>query len=394
MEFSKRISTLQPSAIREILKVTQDPSVISFAAGNPSPLSFPSVEMAEIAKDIFENNYATALQYGISEGYAPLRELAKDRLMEKYNTGSEDDDLIIVSGGQQGIELAAKVFLNEGDTIISEVPSFVGALNAFRSYNVNLVGVPMESDGMDMNRLEMELKSQKNVKLVYVIPTFQNPSGRTMSLEKRKRLLELADKYNFLIIEDSPYFELRYSGEYVPTIKSLDKNQRVIYVGSYSKILSPGIRVGLVLAPKAITQKMVVAKQVSDVHTNLFFMMIVAEFLKRHDIDLHIQKIRALYKQKRDLMLSAIGQNFDRRVKVERPDGGLFLWCELPEGYDGAELCRLAGGYKVAAVPGVSFETDETRVSPGFRLNFSLPTEEQIKTGIELMAKAIKTYLG
>ena len=393
MEFSDRISTLQPSAIREILKVTQDPTVISFAAGNPSPLSFPAAEMAEIAGDIFKNNYAAALQYGISEGYAPLRELAAARLRDKYATGTDDDDLIIVSGGQQGIELAAKVFLNEGDTVISEVPSFVGALNAFRSYNINLVGVPMGEGGMDMDLLETELKRQKNVKLLYVIPTFQNPSGSTMSIDRRKRLLELAEQYNFLIIEDSPYFELRYSGEYVPTIKSMDKNGRVIYVGSYSKILSPGIRVGLVLAQKEIIQKMVVAKQVSDVHTNLFFTMIVAEYLKRYDIDAHIAKICALYTAKRDLMLSAIEREFDPRVRIYKPDGGIFLWCELPKGYDGVELCRLAGTYKVAAVPGVSFETDESRVSPGFRLNFSLPTDQQIETGIGFMGKAIKSYL-
>lgn len=394
MEFSKRISTLQPSAIREILKVTQDPTVISFAAGNPSPLSFPSEEMADIAREIFENDYASALQYGISEGYTPLREITAARLLQKYNTGTEDDDLIIVSGGQQGIELTAKVFLDEGDTILSEVPSFVGALNAFRSYNVNLVGVPMESDGLDLDILEQELKTQPNVKLLYVIPTFQNPSGRTMSLEKRLRILELADKYDFYILEDSPYFELRYSGKPIPSIKSMDKNGRVIYVGSYSKILSPGIRVGFVCAPKTILQKIIVAKQVSDVHTNQFFMMLVARFLERYDIDAHIRKIRGIYTAKRDLMLDEIAKNFDKRVYVEKPDGGLFIWCELPKGYDGVKLCRLAGTHKVAAVPGVSFETDERRVSAGFRLNFSLPTEEQIRTGIALMGGAINEYLG
>jgi len=368
--------------------------VISFAAGNPSPLSFPAKEMADIARGIFENDYASALQYGISEGYTPLRELTAKRLREKYGTGTDDDDLIIVSGGQQGIELTAKVFLDEGDTILSEVPSFVGALNAFRSYNVNLVGIPMEPDGLDIGILERELKTQPNVKLLYVIPTFQNPSGRTMSLEKRKKLLDLAEKYDFHIIEDSPYFELRYSGDPVPSIKSLDKSGRVIYVGSYSKILSPGIRVGFVLASKAIMPKIIVAKQVSDVHTNQFFMMLVTRFLEKYDIDEHIKRIRGIYTAKRDLMLGEIGKHFDERVSVQKPDGGLFIWCELPEGYDGVALCRLAGKHKVAAVPGVSFETDESRVSPGFRLNFSLPTEEQIRDGIALMGGAIKDYLG
>lgn len=392
--FSDRINELKPSAIREILKVTQNPSVISFAAGNPSVETFPAAEMAEIAQDLFTNRAGAALQYGVTEGYTPLREITAARLRDKYSIGSPNDDLIIVSGGQQGMDLSAKAFLNENDTIICENPSFIGSLNCFRSYKANLVGVPLQFDGMDMDKLEETLKTEKNVKLIYVIPTFQNPTGRVMSLEKREKLLELASRYDVIIIEDNPYFELRYSGEYVPAIKSLDTEGRVIYVGSYSKILSPGIRLGFVCAPKVVMGKLVVGKQVTDVHTNLFFQMLAHDFLSRYNLEEHIEKIRALYRSKRDAMISAMEKSFGEMMNFEKPDGGLFIWCGLPEGYDGAELCKISGQKGVAAVPGSSFLVNDRDVSPYVRFNFSLPTYEQIDKGISLFADALREYLG
>ena len=394
IEFSNRISALQPSTIREILKVTADKEVISLAAGNPAAESFPSAKMAAIAAYIFQNNPAAALQYGISEGAVELRTLTATRMKEQFQVGRDFDDCIIVSGGQQGIELTAKVFLNEGDTLLCETPSFIGALNAFRSYKANLVGIPMEEDGIDLTALEQALKTEKNVKLLYVIPTFQNPSGKTMSLEKRKALLDLANKYNFYIIEDSPYFELRYSGQPVPSIKSLDTEGRVIYVGSYSKVLAPGIRVGYVIAEQSIISKIVVAKQVSDVHTNQFFMLLVAEYLKKYDMNAHIRNLCELYRVKRDSMHAAMQEYFDKSVTYTVPDGGLFLWAELPKGYDGFELCRRASQKKVAAVPGSSFFVDESAVSGTFRLNFSLPGIEKIQRGIQILGESIHDYLG
>ncbi len=391
--FSNRIAALKPSAIREILKVTQNPEVISFAAGNPSPDTFPANEMAEIAQQLFRTNAAEALQYGVTEGYAPLREQTQKRLREQYQTGTDADDLIITTGGQQVIELMAKVFLNEDDVVICEDPSFIGALNAFRSYNAKLVGCPTDENGMRMDALEKLLQEVPNVKLIYTIPTFQNPTGKTLPTSRRREMLQLAEKYNVLILEDNPYFELRYSGEAVPSIKSMDADGRVIYAGSYSKVIAPGLRMGFVCANKEVISKLVVAKQTSDVHTNLFFQMVISEFLQKYDLDAHIANVCKLYVKKRDKMLQEIERHFDARVQVTHPDGGLFLWVQLPEGCDGMELCRRIGAQKVAAVPGVSFLVDETMRCPGIRLNFSLPTDEQMEKGIAVMGQVMDEYM-
>ncbi len=392
--FSDRISSLQPSAIREILKVTQLPGVISFSAGNPAPETFPKDELAEISSEIFKNEFAAALQYGISEGFGPLRELMKSRLSGKYGIGREYDDLIIVSGGQQGMDLACKVLLNEGDTLICENPSFIGSLNAFRSYSLNLVGVPVDADGMDMDALESALSAHPETKLIYTIPAFQNPTGAYMSLERRHKILELAQKFDVIILEDSPYFELQYSGEMLPTLKSLDTEGRVIYVGSFSKIVSPGIRVGLACAHRDIISKMTVAKQVSDVHSNLFFQMAIARFFERYDVDAHIAKCRDIYRKKRDAMTDAIGRHFGGLADFTPPSGGLFLWCDLPAGYDAAEFCSLCSRRKVVGVPGSAFLVDEREISGGFRLNFSLPSFGQIEEGITIMGECLKEFIG
>jgi len=393
MEFSTRISSLKPSAIREILKVTQDPTVISFAAGNPAPETFPAEEMSIIAADLFANRSATALQYGITEGYAPLRDAITKRMHEKYGVGGDGDITFVTTGGQQVIELAAKVLVNEGDTVLCEAPSFVGALNAFRSYKANLVGIPMDAEGVDVDRLEQALKTEKNVKLVYLIPTFQNPSGCTLSLERRKRVAELAEKYNVYVIEDNPYFDLRYSGEYVPPIKCFDKAGRIIYAGSFSKVLSPGIRIGYTVAPAEVANKMIVAKQVSDVHTNLFFQMLVGDYLMKYDLDQHIAQICDIYKKKCNLMIELAEKNFGDRVSFIRPDGGLFMWFTIPGGRNSFDFCKMASAKKVAAVPGNSFSVDESEISSSFRLNFSLATPEQMQKGMAILGETLTEFL-
>lgn len=384
---------LKSSTIREMLKMPQTPDSISFSAGNPSPLTFPHEEMAKIAADIFINDYQSALQYGITEGYEPLRETIKQRMSGKYGIGSGLDDVIVTSGGQQVIDLSIKVLVNENDTVLCESPSFIGALNAFRSYNTRLVGVPVDKDGMDIDYLEKALRTEPNVRLIYTIPTFHNPCGCTMSLVRRRRLIELAKEYNVLILEDSPYFELRYSGEDLPTLKSMDTEGHVIFAGSFSKVIAPGIRVGFVCAHRDIVYKMTVAKQVIDVHTNLFFQILVDRYLRMDIIDGHIGMCRALYRQKRDRMLEAMDRHMSGLAAWNVPDGGLFIWAELSEGYDGLELCRRLKERSISCVPGNTFCIDVNQVSRGFRLNFSLPSDEQIDRGIAVIGRVLSEYI-
>ena len=253
--FSEKVSHLQASAIREILKFTSDPEVISFAAGNPAPEAFPIDEVRRISAKLFEEEPINVLQYGITEGYTPLRDLMKERMLAQGNFKPDSEDLIITSGAQQVMELACKSLCNPGDTLIAEAPSFIGSLNAFKSYNVNLVGVPMDDDGMDPAALEATLKANPNTKLIYLIPNFQNPTGRTTTLERRRELYALAQKYNTMILEDDPYGDLRFAGEDVPSIKSMDTDGRVIYAGSFSKVLAPGIRVGYGITPRRSSRR-------------------------------------------------------------------------------------------------------------------------------------------
>ena len=395
--FSDKLAALKPSAIREIFKSLTDPSIISFAAGNPAPESFPVDDIARFASEIFATEPVTALQYSMTEGYPPLRRAVTERQISRFGAGMyrEGDSTVIVSGGQQGIELACKAFCNEGDAVICEDPSFIGALNAFRSNGVRTVGVPLESDGIELEALEETLRQETRAKLLYLIPTFQNPSGITTSLEKRMRILELAEKYNIMILEDNPYGELRFGGEDVPTLKALEgegKNGRVIYCSSFSKILSAGMRVGFVIAPEAITSKMVVAKQSEDVHTNIFFQMLTYRFMTECELDAHIERINELYRRKCALMLDCIDRYIPSdKVTFTRPDGGLFILGTLTDGTDSSALVRAALERKVAVVPGATFNCDPSKPSPSFRLNYSTPSDEQIETGIRALGDAVRS---
>ena len=389
-KISNKFVSMKPSAIREIFKSLGKPGCISFAAGNPSPESFPIPQIKEIADDILANDPITALQYGVTEGYAPLRDLVKQRLKRVYNIGTPDDETIIVTGGQQGIELTCKVMCNEGDVVISENPSFIGALNSFRSLGAKLVGVPLKDDGMDIAALENALKSNPKTKLIYTIPSFQNPAGITSTLENRKAVYELARKYDVLIIEDNPYGDLRFAGEDVPTYKSFDTDGRVVYCGSFSKILSAGIRVGTLTANKELVSKIVVAKQVEDVHTNAFFQMVCAKYMSEYDLEGHIEKIRKLYMHKAGLMIAALEKYMPADVKFTRPDGGIFLWCSLPEGYSLDEFVKRCSDKNVFVVPGTAFLPDESEVTRSFRLNYSMPSDEEIDRGIKLLAEVVQ----
>ncbi len=392
-KFSDKVKHLEASAIREIFKLLAKPGIISFAGGAPDPNLFPKKEFAEIAKEILEKDGNTALQYGITEGYAPLREWTKNRLIGQ-GILTENDDVIIVSGGQQGIDLATKSLINPGDGIICEEPSFIGGLNCFRSYNAELYGVPVLSDGIDTEKLEETLKEHKNIKLLYTISTFQNPSGITISLEKRKKILELAEKYDFLIYEDNPYGELRFSGEEIPTLKSLDKNDRVIYFGSFSKVLAPGMRLGFTSAPALLLERMIICKQTEDVHTNVLSQMIAYEFVSRYSIDEHISKLREAYGKKCKLMMECMDKYFPASVEHTCPEGGLFLYCTMPEGYDSKELMKKALEKNVAFVPGTSCMIDDKASYSTFRMNYSTAYEEDIKTGIKALGEVLHQFMG
>ncbi len=391
-EFSNRISSLQPSAIREILKATADPSIIPLAAGNPAPDAFPVEEVQSIAADILDTRPIDALQYGVSEGYTPLRNTVSKWMKQREDIGREFDDLIIVSGATQVMDLTTKVLCNEGDTVICEEPSFIGSLNCFRSYGCKLKGIPVEADGMNIDALEKALKETDNAKFIYTIPNFQNPSGATMSFEKRKRLYALAKQYGVMILEDNPYGDLRVEGDKIPTIKSMDNDGIVIYAGSFSKILSPGLRVAYCIAPKEVLAKMTVGKQAADVHTPCLNQMIVDEWFKKYDVEAHISKIQNIYRKKLNLMCECIDRELGDFVEYVKPQGGLFIWCRLPDSVDMLEFVKKAVDKKVAVVPGNAFLMNDTDSTQYIRLNFSTPSDEAIVKGIKALGEVAGEY--
>jgi 2-aminoadipate transaminase len=390
--------TIKPSAIREIFKALADPTIISFAAGNPSPDAFPVEQIQELSDIIYEQMPVAALQYSITEGYIPLREKIAARIKTKFNISGDGDMLLITTGGQQGIDLTCKVMCNEGDVVICEKPSFIGALNAFKANGAKPVAIDMQSDGIDLEKLELALKTHENAKIIYLIPTFQNPSGTTMSLEKRKAVLELAKKYQVIILEDNPYGELRFGGEDIPTIKSMDNDGLGVYCSSFSKIIAPAIRVGYLSVPEELAQKIVVAKQVNDVHTNMYFQLVCNLFLEKFDIDAHIAKMRGIYKNKCALMLSEMDKKLkklndkDKEIKYTRPDGGFFVWCTLPENIELSKFVKTCIDNKLAVVPGGTFLADENEITRSFRVNFSMPSEAQIIEGVNILAKSAEQF--
>lgn len=388
--FSDRVNSLKPSAIREIFKYAADPEVVSLSAGNPAPDAFPAKEIAEISADLLSRRPVDALQYGLTEGYAPLRDYLKKYMKDKYGIGSENDRLIITSGAQQVMDLAAKSLCNEGDVVICEAPSFIGSLNSFRSYNARLVGVPVESDGINTEILEEKLKTEKNVRFIYVIPNFQNPSGVTMSLEKRKKVYSLAKKYGVMILEDNPYGELRYFGENVPAIKSLDTDGIVMYAGSFSKVISPGMRVGWCVAPNPVIQKMVVCKQGQDVHTNMWSQIVIHEYVTKYDFEEHLNYLRELYRKKARFMMDLLDEHLAPYITYDKIDGGLFIMCKLPDNINMLDFCKEAVKRKVCVVPGNAFLTDETEKCHTFRVNFSTPTDQQLEKGVKILGELIK----
>lgn len=391
--FADRVKPMKGSAIREMFKRMADPEIISLAGGNPASELFPADELSKIAGKILMTSPTVALQYGTTDGYPKMRECAIARA-KKVGAYKDTDAVLVMTGANQGIDLVAKAIINKGDKVIVEDPSFIGSLNAFRAYECQLLGVPVDADGMDMEKLEDVLKNNPDAKFIYTIPTFQNPTGVTMSEDKRKKLLDLASKYNVLVLEDNPYGDLRFNGEELPTLKSLDTEDRVIYCGSFSKILSPGMRLGYVIGTPALMEKVEMLKQVNDVHTPMLTQMMCVQFMKKYDIDKYIEKNKKLYRDKCQTMLDAMEEFFpEGKVTWTVPDGGIFIWCECKGIESVEEIVNKCLEKKVAIVPGTNFAVDQSLPSNKFRLNFSSASKEQIKEGVKRLGEVLTELL-
>ncbi|ABR46274.1 putative transcriptional regulator, GntR family [Alkaliphilus metalliredigens QYMF] len=388
MKFARRMEALKASEIREILKLIENPDVISFAGGLPAPELFPVEEMKKVSVAVLEEDGQQALQYSATEGYRPLREKIAKR-MEVIGIGTTADNILITSGSQQGLDFSGKVFLDEDDVVVCESPSYLGAINAFRAYSPKFVEIETDEDGMIIEDLEKALAETKNIKMIYVIPDFQNPSGRTWSIERRKRLIALANQYDLPVVEDNPYGELRFEGERPPAIKSFDTEGRVIYLGTFSKTFCPGLRLGWTLGDGELLQKYIFVKQGADLHTNTLTQRELNKFLEMYDIDAHIEKIKDVYRKRRDVMMDSIKKYFPKNVKYTYPEGGLFTWCELPQEMNAREIFLKSIKVNVAFVPGGSFFPNGGKENT-FRLNYSMMSEEKIEEGIKRLGKVLQ----
>ena len=332
---------MKASEIRESYKLMHIPGMISLSSGSPDPALYPTEQMKQAAIAVFEEAGQTAMAYGETDGYVPLREKIVDKMIKKANVKCDINNILIVSGSQQALEFSAKIFINEGDTIACETPSYMGAFNAFNPYKPNYASVPTDKDGMLPDELDKILSENDRVKLIYVIPNFQNPTGHTWSLERRKAFMETVNKYEIPVLEDDPYGELIFEGEPLPSLKSMDTKGLVIYAGSFSKILAPGYRIGWICASQRIVEKYMFAKQGADLQATTSAQMEINQFMEMFDLDEHVKKIRACYKHKRDIMLKAMDENFPNCVRWEKPAGGLFIWVTLPEGIDSKDILKV-----------------------------------------------------
>lgn len=383
---SRRSAGLYGSMTRKLMHVMSDPEVISFGGGLPAWDLFPVEEVREVADLVLRADGPAVLQYSTSEGYLPLRQM----IVERYRArGFELDveNVIIDTGSMQGIDLIAKLLLDEGDTVLVGDPTFLTALQAFSFYRVNYVTVPLDEAGMRVEEIPQLLERQR-VKLIYIMPNFQNPSGQTLSLERRRKLVDIAAHYGVPILEDDAYGELRYDGEPLPALKAVDRQGSVIYLGSFSKSLSPGLRVGFIVAPGPIMEKLVYAKQAADLHTSVLPQRIVHEFLRQDLLDPHVQTMIKSYRRRRDAMLQAMADHFPQDVSWSRPQGGIFLWVTLPQGRDAGLLFDRALAEKVVYVPGANYFANGGGENT-MRLNYSAYTEEKIVQGVERLARVI-----
>jgi len=391
--FSKKTMEMKASEVRELLKLVETSDVISLAGGLPAPETFPVEIIKDITTEVLEKHADKALQYGTTKGFTPLR-LALARWMEKrYGIPMSKVEIMTVAGSQQALDLIGRVFINPGDVIAVEGPTYLAAIQAFKYYEPEFVSIPMDDDGMRIDVLEEKLaelkRDGKRLKVLYTVSTFQNPMGVTMSVDRRKRLVELANEYDFLIVEDGPYSELRYSGEPIPPIKHFDDSGRVIYLGTFSKILAPGFRVGWIAAHPHLIRKMEIAKQSIDLCTNMLGQVIAWKYVEDGHLDRHIPEIVKFYKPRRDAMLEALEEYMPEGIRWTKPDGGMFVWVTLPEGIDTKLMMEKAVAKGVAYVPGEAFFAHR-EVKNAMRLNFTYVPEEKIREGIKRLAEGVK----
>lgn len=391
--FARRAERVQPSAIREFLALAGQPGITSFAGGYPDPTLFPIEQLHKIYDDLLTPANASALQYTASDGTPELRALVAGRLTAD-GMPCAPDDVLITQGGQQGLDLVAKLFIDPGDVIVCERPTFLGALIAFNPCEPAYASVPMDDEGLDTDALEQVLRTTQRVKLIYTVPDFQNPTGRTMSLARRRRLVELADEFDVMVLEDTPYRELRYDGERLPSIKSLDTSGRVIHLGSFSKILAPGLRLGWVLAEPEIREKLSLLKLAADTQNGTLNMRAAAAYLSGFDIEAHIAGMLPTYRHQRDLMLASIEEHFPAGVRWTRPDGGLFTWVTFPEGLDTAAFQRdhLIPRAGVILVPSAPFFATEPEVNHA-RMSFSGVPDDRLVAGVTAMGGLLREVL-
>lgn len=388
VRYANRMENVKASDIRELLKITDRPEMISFAGGLPAPELFPVERLKDVTVRVLESCGSEALQYATTEGFGPLRMKIAGRMNKKYGTRLSARNVMIVCGSQQGLDFTGKIFLNEGDVILCESPTYLGALNAFKAYRPRILEVPTDDDGMLLDRLEEILDSVDRIKLIYTIPDFQNPSGRSWSAERRAGFMKLLAGRDILVVEDAPYSELRFEGDMLPPLKSLDTESFVIYLGTFSKVFCPGMRIGWVAADERILEKYVLVKQGADLHSAGFTQRIISMYMDLYELDDDISKIRKVYKKRRDAMLDAISVEFPAGTKFTHPQGGLFTWIELDENINTRELLAECLERNVAFVPGEPFFPNGGGRNT-MRLNYSNMPEEKIAEGIRLIGTAI-----
>ena len=390
MKFANRIDSLRASDIREILKITQRAEVISFAGGLPAPELFPVEEIKEISRLLMEESGRVALQYSTTEGYEPLRQKIAARIGRKFQTQASAEEVMITSGSQQALDFTGKLFLDAGDVVLCESPTYLAAISAFRAYQPEFIAVPTDDDGMIIEELERILTTTDNVKLVYVIPDFQNPTGRTWSRERRRRFIETVSRYGVAVLEDNPYGELRFEGELLPSIKSMDREGLVIGTGTFSKTFCPGMRIGWLVAAPPVIEKYVLIKQGADLCTSLRNQMEIDLFMELFDFEGNLVRLTELYRQRRNSMVAALEAMMPEGVSFTRPQGGLFLWVTLPERIKAIELLKRCLEQNVAFVPGDSFFPNGG-VENTLRLNYSNMPEDRIREGVARLAAAIRS---